>query len=172
MITKTTIKLSDLELEVYQLEDGSYVSEGLFRLMDTVIYRYQGVWYWLGSSVPSTLRSCSVWHWDKEAILTLDGNRLCYLLLDPVDPEGSLYDYHVEMSHVPVPNKLSSIIEFCIQSRILSDDAMLRLLKTRDLCYSGDSFNRAINRHLLLRDTGNDLHRVNASIHFTKQPSS
>jgi hypothetical protein len=168
MTTLTTIKLGNTDLDVFQLEDGSYAASGLFRLMDTKIYRYKDCWYWLSPNGHPTLKNRDRWDWDRGVILAFQGNMLSYLRIAPIDPEGGVEDANLQDVYSPVPNRLHAIIDFCLFSEILPDEVMLRLLRTRDLCYSGDSFNRAINRQLLLLDTGNDLHRVNARIHSTK----
>jgi hypothetical protein len=168
MTTDTTIKLGTLDLNVIHLEDGSYAAPGLTRLLDTPIYRYQDCWYWVSPDGLPPLEEYTHLDYERDAYMSFDGNRLAYLHFNSVEPGREICEEDAEFHYSPVPNRLHAIIDFCLHSRILSDDVMLRVLRNRDLCYSGDSFNRAINRQLLLRDTTNDVHRVNARIHLAE----
>jgi hypothetical protein len=151
------ITLGDIILDVYQLPDGSYAAPGLFRLSDTDIYRYEEYWYWVNPDGPPALEEYRCWDWDKGAFLSLQGNRLSYLYMDPVDPERDIGDDNVEISYRPVPNDVIHAIDFCVTGRLVSEETIRKLLKMYDGCYSGDLFERAANRAFLLRDTAQDL---------------
>jgi hypothetical protein len=154
MKIKVTIKLGDIELDAFQLEDGSYASPGLFRLAFTDVYRYEEFWYWLGSEVPSRIENLNCWDLIEGHCLAFEGNRLSYLSMDSVDPEREISYDNVEYFYCPVPNDVVHVIGFCIKGHLASDEDICKLTRMFDGCYSGGVLERAANRAFLLRDTG------------------
>jgi hypothetical protein len=156
-LVPTTIKLGDIDLDVFQLPDGSYASEGLFRLAYTDVYRYGECWYWLGSDATPPIDEYRCWDWDWGAFLSLHDNKLSYLFVDPIDPEREIDEDNVEISYSPVPNDVGYVIGFCIKGHLVSDEDMYKLNRMLDGCHSGGTLNRAANKAFLLRDTEQDL---------------
>jgi hypothetical protein len=163
---KTKIRLGDIRLEVYQLENGSYAATGLFRLYTTNIYRYGESWYWLGDDGIPDVTRCKFWGRREDVFLAFQGNKLCYLYLNPVDPEGLLY--------VPIPCNLQSAIEFCILGKLATDQAIFRLNKALDrLCLlNASAFNPSIISAGLLNNTANLLPKVDGSVPSAKKKKS
>jgi hypothetical protein len=150
---QTTIKLGDTDLEVFQLRDGSYASEGLFRLMDTDIYQYQEAWYWLGTELPA-LRACTERDPDLGAFIAFEGNKLAHLYITRIDPEKAFRYDNVECSYVPVPRYIESVIRFCALGELLPDEVIDRLRYMVDEHYHSSSvLTRRCAEAMLLRDT-------------------
>jgi hypothetical protein len=150
---RATIKLGDIDLNAYHLEDGSYAALDLFRLAHTDIYRYGEYWYWLGSDVPPGIEERRCWDRRRGAFLAFQGNKFSYLYVN-------LVDYGREISYVPVPSDLKSVIEFCVLGRLASDKAIFLLERALDYCYSCDGSSRAHHSHVLLRDTAAHLRNI------------
>jgi hypothetical protein len=150
---QTTIKLGDIELEAFQLSNGSCAALGLFRLMDTPIYRYQDCWYWVSPDGLPVLEEYTHLDRQRDAYLSFDGNKLSYLHFNSVEPGRAVCEKDVEFHYSPVSNDVREVIDFCIQSRILSEEDTTKLCRTYDKCYEGALFRRAIYAHALLRDT-------------------
>jgi hypothetical protein len=151
------IKLGNLEINAHQRRDGSYAASGLFRLTGTEIYRYGECWYWLGCDGVPDVKKCKFWDSRGDVFLAFQVNKLCYLYVNPIDPERKLY--------VPIPPDLQSVMEFCVIGKIVSDKAMLRLVNTLDrLCPVGKGFVPALRTAGLLKDTAIYLPKVEASV--------
>jgi hypothetical protein len=157
MNTQATIKLGDLELNVLQLEDGSYASPGLFRLLDTPIYQYQEAWYWLGAELPD-LRAGAARDPDLGAFIDFEGNKLAHLYMTRIDPEKAFRSDNIECSYVPVPRYIESVIRFCALGELLPDEVIDRLRYMVDEYYHSSSvLTRRCAEAILLRDTLQDL---------------
>jgi hypothetical protein len=156
MKTKTvpvTIKLGDIDLCGYKLKNGYYAAPGLFRLINTDIYRYKEYWYWLGSNGIPDLKNCKFWGHKGDVFLSFQGNKLCHRYVNPADPETELY--------VAIPCDLQSVMEFCVIGKIVSDKAMLRLNKVLDRsCLINGGYVPALITGGLLKDTSICLHKV------------
>jgi hypothetical protein len=142
---KTKIRLGDIKINGCILKDGSYAAPGLFRLTHTDIYRYGECWYWLGNVLPD-LETLRCWDTKREAFISFQGNRLSYLHLNPLG-NGR------ESFHVPLLSDIESVVEFCILGRLTSDEALSRLERAFDNCYSGDEHRRALGNLFFLTDT-------------------
>jgi hypothetical protein len=153
MTTQTTIKLGDIDLDAFQLPDGSYAASGLFRLMDTKIYRYKDCWYWLSPNGHPTLKNRDRWDWDRGVILAFQGNMLSYLRIEPIDPEGGLEDANLQDVYSPVPKYIDSVIDFCVLADILPDKVIDQLRYMADHCNSSSALTRLSAQSILLRDT-------------------
>jgi hypothetical protein len=154
MITETTIKLGTLELQGYQIEDGSYAAPGLFRLMDTPVYRYQDSWYWVSPDGLPALEEYTHWEPKVGGYLSFDKNKLTYLHLYSVKPGRHIREEGVKFLYIPVSKRVGDAIAFCAKGKLLSDYVISRLRKTHEQCYLGDDhFSRLVAAHDLLRNT-------------------
>jgi hypothetical protein len=154
MITETTIKLGTLELKGYQIEDGSYAASGLFRLMDTPVYRYQDSWYWVSPDGLPALEEYTHWEPKVGGYLSFDKNKLTYLHLYSVKPGRHIREEGVKFLYIPVSKRVGDAIAFCAKGKLLSDYVISRLRKTHEQCYLGDDhFSRLVAAHDLLRNT-------------------
>jgi hypothetical protein len=161
MTTQVTIKLGNLELDAYQIEDGSYAAPGLFRLMDTPVYRYQDCWYWVSPDGLPALEEFTYLDYKRDGYLSFDGNKLSYLHFNSAEPGRDVCEEGVEFHYSAVSKSVGEVIEFCVKSRILSNYAILRLRKTHEQCYLGDDFfSRTVAAHDLLRNTSVSLFRL------------
>jgi hypothetical protein len=150
---QTTIKLGDIELGAFQLSNGSYAALGLFRLMDTSIYRYQDCWYWVSPDGLPALDEYTHLDRQRDAYLSFDGNKLSYLHFNSVEPGRDVCEEDVEFHYSPVSNDVKEVIEFCLLGKLLSDDVTSKLCRTYEKCYEGALFRRAIYANALLSDT-------------------
>jgi hypothetical protein len=151
--TPATIKLGDTDLDVFQLRDGSYAALGLFRLYTTSIYRYQDQWYWLSPNGHPNLKARDRWDWNRGGILAFQGTRLCYVRVEPIDPEGGLDDSNLEDIYSPVPKEIGAVLDFCEISDLIPDDVMSEMRRLFQDSYSNDKLIRRVSRQSLLRDT-------------------
>jgi hypothetical protein len=126
MTTQVKIRLGGINLDAYQLGDRSYAAPGLFRLNHTDIYRYGECWYFLGNE-PSDMAQMRITDHKGGGLLAFQGNKLCYIYVNPVNPEIELY--------VPIPCDLPSVIGFCALSRLVSDKAIAKLKSSLDLIW-------------------------------------
>jgi hypothetical protein len=152
MITKATIKFGDIELYAYQIEDGSYASPGLFRLLETDIYQYQEAWYWLGKE-PPVLKKFLTWDAVRGAFLSFERKRLSYLYITPIDEDKVFRSDNVKVSYVPVPKYIYSVIDFCALGGLLPDDVIYRLRYTAEHLHSSSRLTRLSAQSFLLIDT-------------------
>jgi hypothetical protein len=161
MITETTIKLGTLELKGYQIEDGSYAASGLFRLMDTPVYRYQDSWYWVSPDGLPALEEYAYLDRQRDAYLSFDGNKLSYLHLNSVEPVRDACEEAIEYYESPVSKSVGDAIAFCAKGKLLSYQVISRLRKTHEQCYLGDDqFSRLVAAQDLLRNTSVSLFRA------------
>jgi hypothetical protein len=171
MITETTIKLGTLELKGYQIEDGSYAASGLFRLMDTPVYRYQDSWYWVSPDGLPALEEYTHWEPKVGGYLDFDNNKLSYLHLYSVEPGRHICEESVEFSYIPVSKSVGDAIAFCAKGRLLSYQVISRLRKTHEQCYLGDDqFSRLVAAHDLLRNTSVSLIRAGLGEGYHYEP--
>jgi hypothetical protein len=151
---KTKIKLGDIKINGYILKDGSYAASDLFRLFYTDIYRYGDGWYLLSPKGIPDVTNCKFWGRREDVFLAFQGNKLCYLYVNPADSESELY--------VPIPCDINSAIEFCVLGKLASVSAMSSLNKVLgQSCLLNKSLqNRLINSYTLLSDTSKRLPKV------------
>jgi hypothetical protein len=165
MTTQVKIRLGGINLDGYQMQDGSYSATGLFRLYATDIYRYGESWYWLGPNGLPDLNNCKFWGRREDVFLGFQWNKLCYRYVNPADPETELY--------VPIPCDLQSAIEFCVLGKLASDEAIFRLNKALDrLCPVRKGFNPSIISAGLLNNTANRLPALEGSVPSVKKKKS
>jgi hypothetical protein len=150
---QTTIKLGDIELNAFQLSNGSYAASGLFRLMDTNVYRYQGCWYWVSPDGLPALEEYTHLDRQRDAYLSFDGNKLSYLHFNSVEPGRDVCEEDAEFHYTPVSNDVREVIEFCLLGKLLPGETTCKLLGTYEKCYEGALFRRAIYANALLSDT-------------------
>jgi hypothetical protein len=151
--SKTTIKLGDTDLEVFQLPDGSYASSGLFRLYITRIYRYQDRWYWLSPHGHPAIRGLDRLDWARGVYLTFQGNMLSYFHVDPIDTERGPHDDNLAYSCSPVPKEIGAVLDFCEISDLIPDAIMSEMRRLFQDSYSTDRLILRVSRQALLRDT-------------------
>lgn len=142
---QTTIKLGDISINAYQLEDGSYAAPGLLKLAHADVYSYGECWYWLGGPPPD-LEYRRYWDKKRGAFLAFQGNRLSYLYVDPADTER-------EICYVPLLSDLQSVIDFCVLGKLFSANTLSRLRRTLDYCYSTYGIDSPLNDAFFLRNT-------------------
>jgi hypothetical protein len=152
-VTPATIKLGDTDLDVFQLRDESYAALGLFRLYTTSIYRYQDQWYWLSPNGHPTLKNRDRWDWNRGGILAFQGTRLCYVRVEPIDPEGGFDDSNLEDIYSPVPKEIGAVLDFCEISDLIPDGVMSEMRRLFQDSYSTDRLILRVSRQALLRDT-------------------
>jgi hypothetical protein len=153
MTTQTTIKLSDIDLDVFQLPDGSYAGEGLFRLLDTSIYRYQDCWYWVSPDGLPAFEEYTHLDYRRDGYLSFDGNRLACLHFNSIEPGRDVCEEDVEFHYVPVTKYIDSVIDFCVLGELLSDEVIDQLRYMADHCNSSSALTRLSAQSILLRDT-------------------
>jgi hypothetical protein len=162
---QTTIRLGSINLEVYHLENGYYSAPGLFRLVNTDIYRYEECWYWLGSNGIPDLKKCKFWGPKNDVFLAFQGNKLCYRYVNPSNPGSGLY--------APIPRDIQSVMEFCVLGKLASDKAILRLNKVLDrTCPVNNGYSPAIITAGLLKDTSTYLPKIEGSVADAKKKKS
>lgn len=163
--TQVTVRLGGIQLDVHQLEDGSYAAPGLFRLLHTEVYRYGECWYWLGKDGLPDLTGCKFWGRKGDVFLAFQLNRLCYRYADPVDPESELY--------VPIPCDIQSAIEFCVLGKLASEKGMIRLNNVLDrLCLVRRVDGPSIISAGLLKNTASGLPGLHIGVRVCKDKKS
>jgi hypothetical protein len=107
---QTIIRLGDLELHALQLRGASYDRPALVKLERTGIYNYGGDWYWLSPKVPSALAKYTFWDSDRGGSLTVQGNRLYHVY---VDPFRGTYQHSEKIAYIPISHNIHSALHYC-----------------------------------------------------------
>jgi hypothetical protein len=109
-IIQTTIRFGDIELHALQLPNVNYGRPALFRLEFTDIYLYGDDWYWLSCKVPSALAKYTFWDSDQGGSLTVQGNRLHHVYIDPF---RGTYQHSTKISYIPISPNIHSVLHYC-----------------------------------------------------------
>jgi hypothetical protein len=163
--TQVTLRLGNINLEAFRLEDSSYAAPGLFKLNHTSIYRYGECWYWLNDNGIPDLENCRIPSDGGDAFLVFEGNKLCYLYVNPVNQARQLC--------VPIPCDLPSVIAFCDIGKLVSNKAISSLKSSLDLCWRPrDLVHRPTYSRTLLKDTAQSLPKVEVGATVVKKKKS
>jgi hypothetical protein len=126
---QTKIRLGDMELNALQLRSASYERPALCKLDCTDIYLYGDDWYWLHPKVPSALEKYTFHDSDRGGTLSVQGNRLSHLYIDPF---RGAYQSVVKIAYIPIPRDIHSVLHYCSLGETIPGNVMERLYAVLD----------------------------------------